>query len=144
MNLVVSSMGILARIIFHSLNMIYFSIYLWHFQCLSSSLTVFRLQFFYFLGNIILRYFILFSAIINRIILFFFSPVSLLLVYRNTSNFMLIFLYLYWIHLFVLIVFVCVCVESLGFPICSVMSSVGSTVLLHPFQFGWIFKSFQG
>ena len=104
MNLAVSSMGILAKLVFPSSNMIYFSIYLWHFQCLSSSLTVFRLQFIHFLGNIILIYLILFSAIINRIVLLI-SPVNLLLVYRNSSNFMLIFLYLYWIHLFVLIVF---------------------------------------
>ena len=60
---------------------------------------------------------------------------TLLLVYRNATDFKTCILWPYWIHILVLIiscVCVCVCVENLGFSICSIMSSENSFTSCFP------------
>ena len=80
-------------------------------------------------------YFIIFEAIVKEIVFLLSLSVTLLLAYRNATNFWILILYpANLLNSF--ISFSDILVESVEFSIYSVLSSSIMTVLLLPFQFG--------
>ena len=98
-------------------------------------LNVLRVQYFASLGKFILRYFIIFDAMINGIVSLISLFVLALLVYRNARDFSVFVLYPASL-LNSLMSSSSFMIASLGFSMYSVMSSVNRTIFLLA-QFGF-------
>ena len=126
-------MGILMMLIFSIYELGIYSTYFYCLQFLLWCLITSQYRSFTSLVRFILRYFILFEAIVNGIVFLISLSVSLLLAYKNATDFCVLILYpATLLNLF--ISSSSFLVESLGFSMYSILSSADKENFTSSFQ----------